>query len=112
MNLCKICGNPSMVMDYRVVNGKQVYGKVPFKKNPDAKSFICGICVANGRLKPEVKQPEEEHFDLKKWRQTQGLSQNSLAKLLKVSQPMVAMVENGEKAMPAEWGKSLSGCKI
>ena len=106
MNLCKVCSKPSMVMsgDYSK--------KVPFNKASDAKVFTCGLCVAYGYLKPETKQPDEMYFDLKEWRKDKRLTQKSLAELLRVSQPMVAMVERGEKVMPAEWGKTLGSAEI
>jgi DNA-binding XRE family transcriptional regulator len=97
MDLCKVCGKPSMVMsgDY----GK----KVPFKKAKDAESFTCGICIAYGRVNLKPKQPDQKHFDLKEWRKSKGLTQAALAETLQVDRSMIAKVETGEKMIPGSW---------
>ena len=105
-DLCRICGNPSMVMNA----GKDKEGpfrKVPFGKNRDARSFICGLCVADGALRL-VEDPEESHFDLRVWRKAKRLTQVDLAKVLEVDRSMVAKVEIGEKSVPVSWGPFLA----
>jgi hypothetical protein len=92
-----------MVMGYEKVGNTQVYAKIPFRKNRDARSFICGSCVARGALKPKVTQPEEEHFDLRAWRQSRGLTQFALAETLRVDRSIISKVETGEKLIPRNW---------
>jgi len=96
MDICRICGNPSYVLNAKME-------KVPFRKNRDAKNFICGSCVADGYLKPKVKEPGDKHFDLREWRKTKGLTQLKLAEVLEVDRSMVAKVEIGEKVIPRHW---------
>jgi hypothetical protein len=100
MDLCRICGNPSYVLNAKME-------KVPFRKNPDAKSFICGSCVADGYLKPKVKEPGDKQFDLKEWRKGKNLTQNALADKLLVSRVQISKVESGERVMPERWGRIL-----
>ncbi len=106
MSFCRICEKPSLVMD------GYCKGKVPFQPAPDAKSFICGPCVAYGHLKPEVKQPDEKHFDLKEWRKGKGLTQTALALKLGIDRSMISKVESGEKVMPSRWAKTLSKLRM
>jgi transcriptional regulator with XRE-family HTH domain len=59
--------------------------------------------VARGALKPKVTQPEEEHFDLRAWRQSRGLTQFALAETLRVDRSIISKVETGEKLIPRNW---------
>lgn len=96
---CNVCGCPSFVCGPK---GK----KIPFRPAPDARSFTCGICIANGRHTPRYQRYLEEldvEKNLKAWRKVVGLTQTQLAKQLGVSKAMVCMVEKGEKAMPDKW---------
>jgi DNA-binding XRE family transcriptional regulator len=105
-----------MVMGYEeVVTGrgkKRIYKKVPFQPALDARSFICGLCVVYGYLKPEIKQPDDKHFDLKEWRKGKGLTQVALALKLGIGRSMISKVESGEKVMPSRWAKMLSKLRM
>lgn len=97
MDYCRVCGQPSMVMNAYYTK------KVPFEMGPGATSFICGLCVAYGALKPRVKEPEDKHFDLKLWRKANKLTQEQLAESLMISRVQVSKVESGERILPARW---------
>ena len=102
MSRCRICDKPSMVMkgDYS--------GKVQFKPAPDAKSFVCGLCVARGDAFVR-KPPEDPKFCLKTWRKDRKLTQAALAVKLGIDRSMISKVESGEKVMPNKWMRMLSG---
>ena len=102
MSRCSICDKPSMVMD------EHYKKKVPFKPAPDAKSFVCGLCVAHGRAFPR-KGVEDPNFCLKTWRKDRKLTQVALAVKLGIDRSMVSKVESGEKVMPGKWIRMLSG---
>ena len=104
MSRCRVCDKPSMVMDgdYR--------GKVPFKPHPKARSFVCGLCVANRRAFAR-KSPEDPEFCLKTWRREKKLTQAALARKLGIDRSMISKVESGEKVMPSGWIKILAAQK-
>jgi len=104
MSFCRLCNKPSMVMDGHYKR------KVPFKPAPDAKSFVCGLCVARGDAFAR-KTPEDPKFCLKTWRKDRKLTQAALAMKLGIDRSMISKVESGEKIMPREWIKMLSGWK-
>ena len=110
MSRCRICKKPSMVMGYEEVHterGKKwIYKKVPFKPAPDAKSFVCGLCVAYGRW-PEVAAPNQEGFDLRRWRKSNNLTQEQVAKMLRLKREAISMVETGKRQMPKSWKSKL-----
>jgi DNA-binding XRE family transcriptional regulator len=47
---CRVCGNLEMVMGFKKEGRERIYDIVPFESAPDAKSFLCGRCVAYGKL--------------------------------------------------------------
>ena len=104
MSRCRVCNEPSMVMDGH--NKK----KVPFQPASDAKSFVCGLCVAYGHAFVR-KPPEDPKFCLKTWRKDRKLTQAALAMKLGIDRSMVSKVESGEKVMPSKWMRMISGLK-
>jgi DNA-binding XRE family transcriptional regulator len=82
--------------------------KVPFRKSSDAIEFICGLCIARGRLRPRVRKPDQADFDLREWRKARKLTQLKLAEALGVDRSMVAKVEIGEKVLPGRWQSIIS----
>jgi DNA-binding XRE family transcriptional regulator len=89
-----------MVMD------RQYTGKVPFKPHNKSKSFVCGICIAHRRW-PEVTTPNEERFDLRRWRKSKNLTQKQVAKMLQTKREAISMVERGHRLMPKSWKSKL-----
>ena len=63
--------------------------------------------MADGYLKPKVKEPGDKQFDLKEWRKGKDLTQNDLADKLLVSRVQISKVESGELVMPERWGRIL-----
>jgi DNA-binding XRE family transcriptional regulator len=84
--------------------------KVQFKPAPDAKSFVCGLCVAR-RDAFARKTPEDPQFCLKTYRKDMKLTQAALAMKLGIDRSMISKVESGEKLMPREWIGMLSDLK-
>jgi DNA-binding XRE family transcriptional regulator len=104
---CAVCGKASMVMGYK--DGR--YTKVPYQPPSDVKRFICGLCVARGRLSEfERRKPtaKKKVVDLKRWRKDRKLTQVQAAEMLGVDQSMVSKVEREEKAVPARWQALMS----
>ena len=97
-----------MVMGHKKVGREVVYMKVPYEPSPGTKRFICGSCVARGRLGEFTSRNFDPVVDLKAWRKSTGITQAKLAEALGVTKAMVSMVENGEKPMPPGWQKTLS----
>ena len=113
---CRICDQPSMPTRF-MADPKQKKGKLtvlkwrkePYIPTKGTTSFVCGLCVAHGRLREEREHQEVaeldyvDQSDLKTLRKVKKLTQAKLAEYLGVSQPMVNMVEKGEKIMPKPW---------
>lgn len=99
LDLCKVCGKPSMVMNADYTK------KVPFRKAKNAKSFTCGICVAYGALRRKVvvEDINDTSFCLTTWRKNMGLTQTDLAEVLMVSRVQVSKVESGNRIIPERW---------
>ena len=70
--------------------------------------YACGVYPLKRLKAIWADEKLAENFDLKTWRKARGLTQAKVAEMLEVSQPMVAMVERGEKVMPVHWEPLLS----